>query len=84
MSIKQIKKNFGPNQGEEGRGSTNFGQNPQILLFFMVSPSEITEENSRTKDLPPSYEDLFGENKKLNLQYETTGSHVAENTLNTH
>ena len=29
--------------------------------------SEKTEDNSRTKDLPPSYQDLFGENKTLHL-----------------
>jgi len=29
--------------------------------------SEGTEDNTRTKDLPPSYQDLFGENKKLHL-----------------
>ena len=30
-------------------------------------PSEKTEDNSKTIDLPPSYEDLFGKNKKLHL-----------------
>ena len=29
--------------------------------------TEKTEENSKTMDLPPSYQDLFGKNKTLHL-----------------